>query len=89
MNIISVFDLLLITVLFFRPALSEILEDPSLLEILAYDYVVVGGAWSKPRELDLIDAHNSRVAGTAGLTLASRLTENPNVTVLVLEAGVR
>ena len=55
MNIFSVFDLLLITVLFFRPALSEILEDPSLLETLAYDYIVVGGACSKPPELDLID----------------------------------
>ncbi len=43
MNIIAVFDLLLIIALFFRPALSDILEDPLLLEKLAYDYVIVGG----------------------------------------------
>ncbi len=32
-------------------------------------------------------AHAQVGGGTAGLTLAGRLTENPNLTVVVLEAG--
>jgi choline dehydrogenase len=40
-----------------------------------------------------IDLHNSRpntllLAGTAGNVIAARLTENPNSSVLVIEAGV-
>ncbi|KAJ7693579.1 pyranose dehydrogenase [Mycena rosella] len=40
---------------------------------LTYDFVIIGG---------------SKLGGTAGLVVANRLTENPNFSVLVLEAGV-
>ncbi|KAH9481208.1 Pyranose dehydrogenase 1 [Psilocybe cubensis] len=50
---------------------------PSQLNTTVYDYVIVGGEMKLAQE-----------SGTAGLTLASRLTENVSTTVIVLEAGI-
>lgn len=62
-------------------------EDVKDLPTLEYDYVVVGVRvlllWSLNAPLTLL-----MQGGTAGLVIANRLTELPNVRVLVLEAGV-
>lgn len=44
MKMTSLSNLLLITVIFFRPALSDILENPVQLKTFVYDYIIVGGA---------------------------------------------
>ncbi|KIJ49388.1 GMC oxidoreductase [Sphaerobolus stellatus SS14] len=53
-------------------------EDISTLPKLNYDFVIVGG----------IDIIAFSIGGTAGNVIANRLTEDPRVSVLVLEAGV-
>lgn len=50
----------------------------------AYDFVIVGGNWAS---MEPISGTDWSIGGTAGSVLANRLTENPNVSVLVIEAG--
>ena len=55
-------------------------------ESYTYDYIIVGGQPAVPH---LAFPYNSHlfVGGTSGCVLASRLTENPNISVLVIERG--
>ncbi|KAJ7720299.1 aryl-alcohol oxidase [Mycena maculata] len=58
------------------PCLAKIYEDVSDLPGFEYDFVIVGGIKS------------NTLRGAAGNVVANRLTENPDFSVLVLEAGV-
>jgi hypothetical protein len=53
-----------------------------------YDYIVVGGQ-SHPNQIEVKLDSRHLAAGLAGSTVATRLSENPNRNVLVLEAGVK
>lgn len=82
-------SLLATSALIISPSLAATLMEPSQLKVLTYDYVIVGGMYLH-LDCTLADITDIfYVAGNAGLVIANRLTENPGVTVLVLEAGVR
>jgi hypothetical protein len=62
----------------------KLYEDVADLPSLDYDFVIIGGM---SISLTLVLKIKPISGGTAGNVVASRLTENPSVSVLVLEAG--
>ena len=52
----------------------------------SYDFIVVGGMHALSLEIESRDL-TALSGGTAGNVVAGRLAENPDVSVLVIEAG--
>jgi hypothetical protein len=67
-------------------AYGAIYDDVTDLSDSVYDYVIVGGVLQPGETLQLM--FNAFAGGTAGLAVASRLSEILAFKVLVLEAGI-
>ena len=83
------FFTIFLSISLFTPSSSVTLTQVSQLKTFTYDYIVVGGASPELKNQAFNRDRHLLAAGTAGLVVANRLTEDLKTTVLVLEAGVR
>ena len=65
---------------------SKVNENDDRSHWKSYDYVVVGGGVFHESDREPL---TNILKGTAGSVLASRLSEDPNVSILLIEAGNR
>ena len=63
-------------------------ENVDELPKAKYDFIIVGGEFCCIHQTRSTATNHRRLGGTAGNTIANRLTENADVSVLVLQAGV-
>jgi len=66
---------------------AALYDNVDELPMVKYDFIIVGGEFRCVHDIRPTVMNHVRLGGTAGNTIANRLTENLNVSVLVLEAG--
>lgn len=62
-------------------------EESPKVQPEAYDFIVVGGMFWIVDHLVQGLMLTTNIGGTAGLCVAGRLAENPDLSILVIEAG--
>ena len=76
-----------ITVLFAANLVGAALyTDVEQLPTDTFDFVIIGGKYAQDFKQTCADVI---AAGSAGNVVATRLTEDPNCSVLVIEAGIK
>lgn len=65
-----------------------ITKNTTAISCRTFDYVICGGGYaSMSKERTMRNALTELSSSLTGLTVASRLTEDPDISVLVIEAG--
>jgi len=70
--------------IYFSPAYGKLYTSPDLTKSV-YDYIVIGG---ENPTFEMATESSYLIAGAAGSVVSAHLSEDPDISVLVVEAGI-
>jgi len=76
-----------VAAIYFSPTSGKLYTSPDQLPKTTYDYIVIGGE-HRMLYAYFVVRWSYLIAGAAGAVVSARLSENPNISVLVVEAGI-